>query len=173
MFSHRVDEELALEILTLGTVDELFSLTDESRDFLSPWLPWVSMTHSAEDTRSFIMASMNQFARNDGFQAGIRYRGHLAGVVGLHGVDWPNRCISIGYWLGSEFQGCGIMTRAVRAVVDLAFAKYQVNRVEIRAAFENHKSRAIPERLGFARKESFATPNGCTTTLLIRWSMVF
>ncbi len=44
------------------------------------------------------------------------------------------------------------MTRACRALVDYAFAKLQLNRVEIRCATGNLRSQAIPERLGFTRE---------------------
>ena len=41
------------------------------------------------------------------------------------------------------------MTQATQVLVDIAFKEYKLNRVEILAAEQNHKSRAIPERLGF------------------------
>ena len=41
------------------------------------------------------------------------------------------------------------MTRAVSALVDHAFSSLGLNRVEIRAAPENRRSRAIADRLGF------------------------
>jgi ribosomal-protein-serine acetyltransferase len=44
------------------------------------------------------------------------------------------------------------MTAAVRLLVDHALSVWQLNRVEIRAATENHRSRAIPERLGFRQQ---------------------
>jgi ribosomal-protein-serine acetyltransferase len=56
---------------------------------------------------------------------------------------------SIGYWLGEEFQGQGTMTAAARLLTDHALVGSELNRVEIRAASENRRSRAIPERLDF------------------------
>ena len=41
------------------------------------------------------------------------------------------------------------MTRAVRALVNHALVDEDLHRVEIRAAPDNVRSRAIPERLGF------------------------
>ena len=128
---------------------ELFSVTDRSREHLRTWLPWVDATKTVEDTQLFIQATLHQFAANNGFQAGIWYKGELAGCVGLHEISWDNRSTSIGYWLAEEFQGHGIMTNSVRSVVNHLFLAYKLNRVEIRAAVGNAKSRAIPERLGF------------------------
>ena len=58
----------------------------------------------------------------------------------------------IGYWLGEEFQGKGIMTAASRILIHYAFDEFQLNRVEIRCAVGNTRSRAIPERLGFIQE---------------------
>ncbi|MCL4517403.1 MAG: GNAT family N-acetyltransferase [Firmicutes bacterium] len=149
MFSHKVNDDIQLKLLELHDAEEIFAQTDESRNCLREWLPWVDSTKTVEDTRSFIKATLNQFASNNGFQTGIWYKGQLAGVIGFHRIDWPNRSTNIGYWLGKRFQGQGIMTNSVRALVDIAFGEYNLNRVEIRAAVENLKSRAIPERLGF------------------------
>jgi len=41
------------------------------------------------------------------------------------------------------------MTLVVRALVDHALRTWELNRVEVRAAPGNTRSRAIPERLGF------------------------
>jgi ribosomal-protein-serine acetyltransferase len=73
-------------------------------------------------------------------------------VAGFHAVNWLHRSTSIGYWLDEQHQGQGIMTRAVHALVDQALLGWELNRVEIRAAPENQRSRAIPERLGFRQE---------------------
>jgi ribosomal-protein-serine acetyltransferase len=70
-------------------------------------------------------------------------------MVGFHSVSWGNRSTSIGYWLAEDHQGRGIMTTAVRALVDHAFDEWNLHRIEIHCAPANHRSRAIPERLGF------------------------
>ena len=44
------------------------------------------------------------------------------------------------------------MTRSCKALVNFVFDEIGLNRVEIRAAVHNWKSRAIPERLGFTQE---------------------
>jgi ribosomal-protein-serine acetyltransferase len=41
------------------------------------------------------------------------------------------------------------MTETVRALVDHAFGVWELHRIEIAAAVDNARSRAIPQRLGF------------------------
>jgi ribosomal-protein-serine acetyltransferase len=144
-----IEQGLSLRSLEHEDTKELFALTDSCRAYLRCWLPWLDATRSVQDTRSFIESALRQSAANLGFQCGIWSDGHLVGVIGYHHVDWPNRSTNIGYWLGEQYQGRGLMTKASRALVDYAFHTWRMNRVEIRCAVENIKSRAIPERLGF------------------------
>ena len=78
--------------------------------------------------------------------------GRLAGCVGLHGIDRSHLSTAIGYWIAGEFEGRGLMTRAVRVLVEHAFGDLGLHRVEIRCAVGNARSRAIPERLGFRQE---------------------
>lgn len=127
---------------------ELDALVEASRPHLADWLPWAA-GQTREDTEGFIRASQEQRSRKQGFQAAIVEAGEIAGIVGYHGIDWANRSTGIGYWLAQSRQGRGTMTVAVRALVDQALLDWDLNRVEIRAATENRRSRRIPERLGF------------------------
>jgi ribosomal-protein-serine acetyltransferase len=139
---------ISLAPLKLSDTQELFELTNASRQHLRVWLPWVDATKSPRDSRNFIRSALKQHAANSGTHLGIRRQGTLVGVIGFLYIDWINRKAEIGYWLGDEYLGRGIMTRCCRAVVDLAFTKLKLNRVEMRVAAGNAKSRAIPERLG-------------------------
>jgi ribosomal-protein-serine acetyltransferase len=152
MFSYRIDDDTELKLLELHHAEELFNLINANREDLREWLPWVDGTQKEEDVKAFITSTRKQFCSNEGFTSGIFYKGSLGGVIGYNSANWKNRHIAIGYWLGKEFQGKGIMTRACRAFVNHAFVEYKLNRVEIRAAVQNVKSRAIPERLGFTHE---------------------
>lgn len=152
MFGYRLDDETELRLLEERHAQELFALTDQNRAHLRQWLPWVESVQAADDSKRFIKSALEQFASNRGFHTGIWYRGQLAGVLGLHPINWASRHTSMGYWLGAEFEGKGLMTKACRAVADHVFRELKLNRLEIRCAVENTKSRAIPERLGFAQE---------------------
>ena len=140
----------ALRAFEESDAQELFALTDRNRAHLEPWLPWVPLTTSAADSLDFIRATRRQFEHDEGMQlALVDADGAIAGVAGFHRFDWANRATSIGYWLASDRQGRGLMTAAVRALVAHAFDERRLHRIEIAAAVDNARSRAIPERLGF------------------------
>ncbi len=152
MFIHQIDENTTLALVEMRDADELFELVDASRMYLREWLPWVDSSVSVEDTKAFVHAAAQQYARGDGFQCCIRYRHKIVGIIGFHRVDRVHKHTEIGYWLAEEYQGRGIMTACCRSFVDFAFREYKLHRVEIRVAVENQKSRAIPERLGFTHE---------------------
>lgn len=149
MFAWRVDDEVELRLLQLQHAETMQRLTEANRAYLARWLPWAETETTLEQTQDFIRRSLQRFADGNGFDAGIWYRGELAGAIGLHYVDRRNRRTEIGYWLAEPLQGRGIVTRACRALIDYAFGPLGLNRVEIRCAVGNHRSRAIPVRLGF------------------------
>ncbi|KXH86728.1 GNAT family N-acetyltransferase [Sporosarcina sp. HYO08] len=152
MFYFKLNDDAELRLLEPRHAENLFLLTDQSRNYLREWLPWVDFTKEVSDSKAFIESTLKQFGNHNGFQAGIWYRGELAGVIGLHGINWANHSTSIGYWLGEEFQGKGLMTDACQAAIDYCFNELALKRIEIRAATGNHKSQAIPERLGFQKE---------------------
>ncbi len=120
----KVDRYIVLKLLEPSDAESLFLLTDRSRHYIRERLPWVDGTKEVENTRSFIDYCQKLYAFNYGFNAGIWYRGKIAGCIGHHSIDWANKKTSIGYWLGEPYQGNGIMI----------------------------KSRAIPEKLGFTNE---------------------
>jgi ribosomal-protein-serine acetyltransferase len=159
MFRATVRPGLELRLLEERHAPTLFNLVERERPYLREWLPWVDGTLAEDDSLAFIKASVEQFANNNGFAAGIwetsgngdpRPDGRgFAGVIGTHKINWANRKVELGYWIGREFQGKGIVTEACRAVVTHLLRELDLNRVEIHCATGNEKSCAIPRRLGF------------------------
>lgn len=152
MFVQRLADDAYLRILERQDAADLFALTDTSRAHLRRWLPWVDGTRSVQDSETFIAGTLEQFASGRGFQAGIWRDGTLCGVAGLHPIDWPNRQSSLGYWIGAQYEGQGLVTMACRAILDEAFGHYRVHRMELRAAGGNERSQAVAQRLSFRRE---------------------
>jgi ribosomal-protein-serine acetyltransferase len=139
-----------LRPLAVGDADELHALVDANRAHLVPWMPWAGQERAG--TVEFLDAAVVQAATGDGVQYAVLEGGRIAGTVGFHRVDWRNSAASIGYWLARGAQGRGLITRAVAALLDQAFDTWDLHRVEIRAAPDNARSRAVPERLGFVQE---------------------
>lgn len=142
-----------MRLLEPADAEPVFALVEPNRNYLRQWLPWVDRTHSAADVRQFITEMViPQWLDRRGPQCAIRVDGAIQGTIGCHPIDWPNRTCSIGYWVTAERQGQGIVTRAVAALLDYLFGEMELNRVVIQCGTGNHKSCAIPQRLGFTRE---------------------
>lgn len=76
----------------------------------------------------------------------------LVGTVTVLGWDRRNRRAEIGFIVRPEWQGRGIATEAVRAVLRFAFDAMDLRRVEADADPANAGSLALLERLGFRRE---------------------
>jgi ribosomal-protein-serine acetyltransferase len=140
-------DALGIRPLRADDAAELYALIEANPD-LKEWMPWAAEQDLAA-TERFLADAERQLRENNGFQAAIAPEGPIVGVVGFHSVDWVNRNTSLGYWLAASARGRGVMTTAVRALVDHAFDEWKLHRLEIHCAPDNLPSRAIPERLGF------------------------
>lgn len=149
MFQLKVDDEIEIRSLDESDTETVFALVDRNREHLRRWLIWVDRSGSPDVTRQFIKDSKRSYENKEAMSAGIWFNGQLAGAIGVVHYDWYNRKLELGYWISTDHQGKGIVTRAVSAMIDDAFNNLGLNRVEIHCASENIRSRSIPERLGF------------------------
>ncbi len=148
----KINDDLSLKLIELRDGESVFELTNKSRSYLREWLPWLDVTIKLEDTIEFIKGCLKGFAENKSINLVILFKGEIVGVAGYNNINWSNKTAYIGYWLGEEFQGNGIMTKVAKTLTDYAFNELKLNKVEIRAAVGNKKSRSIPERLNFVNE---------------------
>lgn len=129
----------------------LWEAVDESRDHLSPWLPWVNSYTSVDDTRITIARMQAHWLLREDLPLGVfdLANGALLGGSGLHRINWTIRTFEIGYWLRRSAEGHGYMAEAVQLLTRMAFDTLAANRVEIRMDARNARSEQIPKRLGF------------------------
>ncbi|MDM5336277.1 GNAT family protein [Fictibacillus enclensis] len=152
MFFLQVDEEISLKLLEKRDAQLLFQLTEHSRDHLRNWLGWVDYSRTLKDTKTFIKLANQKYADSTDLVTMIWYRGIPAGSLALYDIKWNNYSANIGYWLGKDFEGKGIMVRSCGAMVDYSFGTLSLNRLELKAALANKRSRSVAERLGFKQE---------------------
>ena len=143
-----VRPDLELRSVAPADAQALDALIAADRERLARFMPWAA-GQTVESTREFIVRSLEQEAADDGFQAVLVVDGSIAGIAGYHRIDRANLSTSIGYWLAAAYEGRGLMTAAVAALVDHAFRAWGLHRLELRIAPDNERSRALAARLGF------------------------
>lgn len=155
MLTFKINEEISLRLFTEEDTEEFYQLTIDSKPYLKQWLGWLDTINSIEDTAKNIQSRLDELNENNGFPKtfAITYKGKIAGTIGYSKLDKKNRVGNIGYWLGETYQGKGIMLKAFKAMIDYGFKELSLNRIEVRVATRNSKSRALPERLNFTKED--------------------
>ena len=145
-------DDAELRILEPGDAGDLFLLVGRNRERLGQYLPWVHTTRAVPDVAAFLASAAAQHAAGLGFHAAITVSGRVAGCAGMHPIDQTHRNVALGYWIDQDFQGKGLVTRATAELVRICFQDYCLHRLEIRCAVDNHRSCAVPRRLGFRQE---------------------
>ncbi|MDR0283893.1 MAG: GNAT family N-acetyltransferase [Propionibacteriaceae bacterium] len=148
MFYRRLDEHLALKLVSGLDAEESYAVVDRERERLREYLPWVDTTNSVEDQRHHL-AAMSGINPDERISCFLTLDGRIIGAVGLPCIDRPARWAEIGYWIAAECEGRGYVTAAVRNLESLCFGELGLERVQITADTTNTRSRAVPERLGY------------------------
>jgi len=145
----RVSLDIVLKPLEPSDAVDIFNTIDSQRDYLGKWLPFVKYTKVFGDTEAFVKMMIEPHFEEREHTFVIQYKGVFAGLIGYVRSDRSNKKTEIGYWLSEGFQRKGIITDSVKALLGLAYNELGFNRVQIKCAVGNVRSKKIPHRLGF------------------------
>ena len=150
MFTYQIDDEVSLAIpRPKKDATPLFSLVEESRSDLAPWLPWVAGMQNVADEEKFLRTVLEHFGKGTSVNLIIRYQKQVAGMISFNRFLQMDHSTEIGYWLDNKFKGHNIMHRAVVAMCELGFSEYDVHKIEIHAAIDNVASNHVAQKAGF------------------------
>ena len=76
----------------------------------------------------------------------------VIGMAALHHIDRKNLSAQLAWELDIEHRGKGLMTEAVRRVIDYAFRELGLHRLEAHVDPSNARSLRLAERLGLSRE---------------------
>ena len=150
-----------------GDFRQWAALRDESRAFLQPWEPvWASDELTRPAFRSRVTKARDDAASGSAFVFFIFDKQSHALIGGItlghirYGVSMNGH---IGYWMGEPHAGKGLMQDAVLALVDHAFNRLCLHRLEAACIPGNERSIRVLEKTGFRREgllKSYLKING-------------
>ena len=113
-------------------------------DQLRDSIPFPYSESDAENYLSFIENDKSQVVY------GVECSGVLVGIVGLIlQTDIYRFSAELGYWLGEEYWGRGIMPQIVREIVQIGFKEYNLLRIFSGVLEHNKRSMRVLEKSGF------------------------
>jgi ribosomal-protein-alanine N-acetyltransferase len=132
------------------------TLRRESRAFLEPWEPrWAEDELSLAAWRQRLRRYRSDFRQGTGLAFFVFdiASGNLAGGINVsnirHGVSQSG---SVGYWMGEQFAGRGLMAEALGLVVHHCFGALRLHRLEAACIPQNERSMRVLEKAGFRRE---------------------
>ncbi|MGH8889777.1 MAG: GNAT family N-acetyltransferase [Acidothermaceae bacterium] len=121
----------------------------ESVEHLRPFMPWIADEPKSVEQRRELIAEFTKAEADDGdLVVGVFLDGRVVGGSGLHRRLGPGG-LEIGYWVHRDFTRRGIASSVSRALTDHAFARPDIDRVEIHHDVANMASEGVPRALGF------------------------
>lgn len=152
LFFRPLGEDAALIPRTVAIAEAFHELSVANHDRLAPWFPGLGDPPTLEETRAELVERGHAWTDGDQLPLAIGLKAddgwRLVGATNLL-IRPRARAAEVGYWLDAAFEGRGLVTRAVTAVLDLAFGELGLERIELRALGTNERSRSVAERLGF------------------------
>ena len=118
---------------------------------VGPWAGW-KPHESIEESKEIL--SRWVAGKEDGFELALELKeaGKVIGSIGVmcdgHRPETES-CKSIGYVLGKDYWGRGLMTEAVNAVMDYAFRVMKLRLLTITHFTINQRSKRVIEKCGF------------------------
>lgn len=146
-----IDENIRIELIKETHAKLIFEMVDQNRTHLREWLPIVYKIPSIEFAESFVKGSIQSNEAGVEHALGFFEYQQAIGRIGVYKIDNQNRIGEIGYWIVENSQGKGIITKACKVMIDFCFNDLDLNRIEIKCATANLRSKAIPEKLDFSR----------------------
>ncbi len=144
-----IDLETELKQLEQNDTADIFNTIDSQREYLGQWLPFVELTKDISVTKKFVDSAINKPEETFEYTFTIWRNNEFIGIIGFKDTDRQNQKTEIGYWLSEKYQRQGIITKSVAKLCDYAFNDKGINRVQIKCAVGNERSKRIPQRLGF------------------------
>lgn len=147
------NKEILFDLRSLNPKDteELFALTIKNKNHLKKFLNWIKDDYSIDDTKKFIVESIEKEIAGKMLPRAIINNNKIIGMVGLNGIN-QDKSAEIGYWIDKNEQGKGIVTEATKIIITQGFNELNLNRIGLRCAVINTKSCAIPKRLDFKKE---------------------
>lgn len=123
----------------------------ESHSQLIPWMPWADPLPTPEQSEENVREAVAEFIlrRNLRMHMFLKDTGEFVGSSGLHNLLWQAGAFEIGYWIRTPMAGQGLMTEAVRAIVQFAGQHLDARRLQICCDARNGRSQRVAERAGF------------------------
>ncbi|WP_406333014.1 GNAT family N-acetyltransferase [Streptomyces sp. NBC_00203] len=145
------DDGAELRPLEPWHAEEFLAHLDRGREFIGQFIPFGAKATDVASTRVLLQRYADMRAADTGSLHGLWLDGKLVGGVLFLNFDAERGNCEVGCWLEPDGTGHGLVTRAMRVLLDWAFEERGIHRIEWIAASGNEPSLNVARRLGMSR----------------------
>jgi RimJ/RimL family protein N-acetyltransferase len=152
VFEVSITDDAVLRPLEPWYAEEFLAHMDRGREFIGQYIKLADAVTDLASSRAFLQAYADKAAADAGRIYGIWTAGTLVGGVLFRTMDVPSGNAEAGCWLEPAAVGRGLVTRAVRVIIDWAVEERGIHRVEWLLSAGNTASSAVARRLGMTKE---------------------
>lgn len=119
---------------------------------------------TVENTKQVVEMWFNSYEDVRSYQWAIEYQGKILGSICVVAMNERSEWAEIGYCIGYNYWGKGIMTEAAQAVIEYLFREIGFNRIEIDHAVKNPGSGRVAQKCGLTyegtKRQEFKSRSG-------------
>jgi len=162
-----------LRLITKNDVHSFYKLIQNNLEKLEDtFAGTVSKTRTLEETKEFIDSALNKIVLKLYYPFVIieKSSDNIIGLIDLKNINWDIPKTEIGYFIDSNYEGKGVSTRSLSAIVGYSFNELKMNKLFLRTTKSNIGSQRVAEKNGFEKegfiKKDYKTTNGEVVDLI-------
>lgn len=131
------------------------------------WKPYKSV----DEVKDFLLDTIKDYDSNQVYHWAIEYQNEIIGSISVTSFNEYNQNCEIGYCIGYEFWNQGIMTKAVKLVINFLFNEVGVHRIMAKHDVENPASGKVMSKCNMVlegrMKEYYLRHDGTSSDALM------
>lgn len=148
LYGFKVDKySIQLVLPETWQAPALFEQLRKNNKQFSKYLKWANNIDSVEKEVESIKIFQQKMVDGTAFNLVILVDRKPGGMIDLHQLTKESG--EVGYWLSSDYQHLGIMTKCVKFIIDYSFKQLKLDYLILRTAQDNSASQNVAKRAGF------------------------
>ncbi len=153
--------------------EALFEMVNRNKERLIDYFPIsVGSMSDKNSTEEYISEKINQVETREAYTFIIMDKSvsKPIGMLFIKSLDWRIPKAELAYYIDKEYEGKGIISKALNNVIEFAFSVLKLNKLYLRVAPDNKGSRKVAEKNSFkiegTLRNDFKTYEGALIDLL-------
>ena len=147
-------DHLTIKPIDPNEYQEYYQLLQSNRTRLTRYFPvTIKKIKSPIHAQSHLKECIEKKDNAELYPFGIYHRQKLIGWISIKTIRWEQKECELGYYIGNEYEGKGIITTAIAQVTEFCFDALQMQKIFLRIGTDNHASQRVAEKNGFTQEK--------------------